>query len=305
MAVPQSTNGESRNAPVGIAMLLCAVLFFACMDVITKYLTQTYSVPLVLAMRYALSAALMLIFLLPRYGRQMFIWHRPWVVLMRAVVMSIASLLASYALKFLPVAETVAIIYLAPFGVLFLAGPVLGEKVKLSSWIVAMGGFLGLLLIVRPGGGLASNGVIFALAGAFAATWYFLLTRLLATTESTIALLFAVNMTGTVIFGATLPWTFSGPTPAWGDLWLFGLAGSVALIGHFLMTAAYREATAAVLAPLNYAHLVWAGLLGWLIFDHVPDALAILGITVIALSGGALALWNQISGRRKLRPPVS
>ena len=305
MAEPVISTTESRNPLLGIAMILLAVFFFAGMDAITKFLSQTYSVPMVLAMRYCVSTALMLMVLLPRHGRKLVTWHRPRIVSARAVTMVISSLLAAHAVKRMPVAETVAIIYLAPFGVLLLSGPVLGEKVRAASWIAAIGGFAGLILIARPGGGLDPAGVTFAVTAAVGATWYFLFTRLLASTEDTLALLFVVNITGAVVFSLSLPWTIGGPVPDLFNLSIILMSGVISLVGHYLLTAAHREATAALLAPLNYVHLVWAGLLGWLVFDHIPEPLAILGIALIGVSGGALTVWTQIAGRRKMRPPTS
>lgn len=304
MAIAASGADESRNPVLGIAMVLVAVFFFAGMDVATKYLTQSYNVPMVLAFRYAISLVLMAVFLWPRHGRALITWHKPRLVFLRSAAMVVASLCAAFAMQILPVAETVAIVYLAPIAVLLLAGPVLGEKVSLASWLAALGGFAGLLLIVRPGGGLVPVGVGFALAAAAVATWYYLFTRMLAASESTLALLFAANLAGTVTFGAALPWTLQGPLPSATQIALFLAAGSIAVIGHFLLTAAYREATAALLSPLNYVHLLWAALLGWLVFGHVPEPLGIVGMGLIAACGGCLTIWTHIVGRRRLRPPT-
>ena len=305
MTAETDAANHSRNPLLGIAMILLAVFFFASMDAATKYLTSRYAPGLVVAMRYFLGAAIMVGVFWPRFGRRLTTWHRPKIVFARAVVMAASSLVATIAFRFLPVAETVAIVYLAPFGVLLLARPVLGETVRLSSWLAAAGGFLGLILIVRPGAGLDPVGVGFALAAAVGSTWYFVLTRMLASTEDTLALLFAVNLTGLAMFAPAVPLSLPEAMPPVKDIAVFGWAGAIALLGHYLVTAAYREATAAILAPLSYAHLFWAGLLGWLLFGHVPDAVTLLGIALIALSGAALAVWTQVTGRRKLRPPTS
>lgn len=305
MTTSRPDQDDSRNPLLGITLILCAVFFFAGMDTATKTLSVRYAPPFVMAVRFALGLVLMMAFVYPRLGRRMITWRRPRIILARGVMMVTASVMAVYAFQRLPVAETVAIVYLAPSPVLFLAKPVLGERVSLSSWIASVGGFLGLVLIVRPGGGLAVDGVLFALASAAGATWYFLFTRMLASSEDTFALLFSLNIVGTIGLGATVPWTMPDFAPTRGDIGLFLYSGSAALIGHYLLTAAYREASAAVIAPLSYVHLIWAGLLGWVVFDHIPDPLATLGILLIAASSASLTLWTRIAGKRRMRPPAS
>lgn len=293
---PQANH--SRNPMLGIAMVLAAVLLFASMDSATKYLSLRYDVAMVLTFRFGIGVLLMLVFVLPRLRAEMVRWRNPKAVLARSAITVASSMMTTCALRWLPVAETTAIVYLAPFGVLLLAGPVLGETVNRSSWLAALAGFLGLMLILRPGGGLDPVGIAFALGAALTAMGYYLFTRSLAATESTAVLLFGANLVGFVAFGSALPWVHSGAWPQPWDLWIFGYAGVAGLVGHYLLTAAYREATAGLLAPMTYAHLVWAGLLGWLVFGEVPGPLSILGIAVIVLSGAGLAVWTRIMRRR-------
>ena len=194
------------------------------------------------------------------------------------------------ALRYMPVGETVAIIYIAPILVMILAAAILGEKVSTAGWFGAALGFAGVLLIMRPGAGLDPIGVAFALINAVFGAGYHLLTRVLSKTESTVALLVNTAMVGTVAFAIILLFTGLGPLPT-GWEWAILLAlGGVATVGHFLFTAAYREAPASLLAPVNYMHLVWAGILGWIVFDHAPDAISIFGMALVAVAGIAVAL---------------
>ena len=224
-------------------------------------------------------------------------------VLLRALCLAAASLTMGIALRHMPVGETVAIIYLAPFLVVLLSGPLLGEKVALAGWIGAAAGFVGVLLIVRPGSGLDPVGVGFALVNAGFAAGYHLLSRVLARTETTIALLFHTALIGTVIFGAMLLWTGLGPLPAGTDVLILLVLGGLATLGHFLFTAAYREAPASLLAPVNYMHLVWAALLGWLVFGHFPDGLTLVGMAIVAGAGVAVALRAHLARQSASRLP--
>lgn len=282
----------------GMAMILVAVLLFAMVDTITKHLTMRLDVPSVMAFRYFVAVAIILAVLLPRQGIAMFRARRRKQVFIRSATMAAASFFAASAFNRLPVAETTAIIYLAPFGVLFLSGLVLGEKVRLGSWIAACGGFLGLVLITRPGGGLEPLGVALALGAAALSVWYYLSSRLLAETETTEAMLFYSNLAGAVLFGVTLPFNPDLPLPPPADMVLLVLAAACATGGHFLLTAAYREAPAGLISPLLYVHLIWAGLLGRLAFGHVPDVFAAAGIAIVAVAGAGLAVWNYRGDRR-------
>jgi drug/metabolite transporter (DMT)-like permease len=274
----------------GVLFVSAAVFLFAAGDTTAKVLYQTWNIPLMLAVRYALNAALLLAILWPRYGTALLRVNRPGLVAVRAGVLGVGSVLFGLALQRMPVGETVAINYLAPFLVMLLAVPLLGERVGRWGWIAAAGGFVGVLLIVRPGGGLDPLGVVFALLTALATVGYHLLTRLLARSESTVAMLVWTAILGTLGYGATLPWTLHGPVPDLSDLLLIGILAVTSTFGHFLFTAGYREAPASYLAPVNYLHIVWATLLGWAVFAHVPDALTVAGMAAVLASGALVAL---------------
>ncbi len=211
---------------------------------------------------------LLLVFLVPRHGRELFRTDRTGLVILRGGFLAFASLTMGMALTLMPVAETVAIIYIAPILVMLLSVVLLKERVGPAGWIGAAAGFAGVLLIVRPGSGLVPLGVAFAMANACASAAYHLTTRSLARTESAMAMMVWTALVGTVIFGAMLPWSLRGPVPTWADAGLMLGLGALATGGHYLFTLAYREARASFLAPVNYLHLVWAAVLGWLVFSR-------------------------------------
>ena len=298
------SNDTQAHRLRGVLLVMAAVFVFACSDVVTKYLAMRYPVPLVLAIRYAVNLVLLLALFGPRYGRSLYATKRTGMVLFRAASLVVSSLCMGLALKVMPVAEAVAIVYLAPFGVLLLAGRVLGEKPAWQGWLAAAVGFCGVLLICRPGAGLAPLGIVFALLTAAFTTVYFLLSRSLAASETTEAMLFYVALTGVIAFGLMVPWNWSGPEFSPLDLTLlFGL-GVIALTGHYLFTAAYRFAPASLLSPVNYMQLFWAGGIGWAVFGHVPDALSAFGIALVAAAGSGIALWTHFS-KRRARPVIT
>lgn len=293
--VPAAPHGRPL---LGVAMVMLAVLLFAANDTVTKLLVAQYPVPLVAAVRYLVHLLLMLALVWPRSGKRMFATQRTGLVLFRGICLVVSTLGMGLALQRMPVPESVAIVFLAPMLVVLAAGPVLGEKVAAASWLAAIGGFAGVLLIVRPGGGLDLFGVVFVLIAVTTSVVYYLLSRVLVTTESSVAMLFYTAVVGTVCFATMLPFTIpSGlPAPDLPTLLMFLSQGATAGFAHYLFTAAHREATASLLAPVNYMQLIWVGLFSWLVFGHVPDGLTLMGMAIVALAGVTIAL---ISTRRR------
>ena len=304
MARSESSGASSASAvsvplvqqPVKALLLLISGLFvLACMDSTIKYLTTFYNVPLVVAVRYSVHCLLMIVLLAPHQGKRLVRTQRTGLVLIRGICLAAASLFMGMALQRMPVAETTAINFLGPMLVVLLARPLLHERIGALGWAAALTGFGGVLLIARPGGGLDPTGVVFALGAVGANASYQLLSRVLVTTEQTLALLFYAALTGAIGFGIALPWFWEGTPPTPWQLLLFLSMGITAGLGHYLFTLAYRYAPASLLAPANYLQLLWAGLLGWLIFGHIPDPLSILGMGVVAASGLMIAFKSRLS----------
>ena len=263
-----------------------------------KLLITEYNVPMVAAIRYILHCLLMLAIVGPLHGREMIRTQRTGLVLVRAASLALGSLLVSFAFQRMPVAETTAIVYLCPVLVVLLSGPLLKEKVGTGAWIAAAMGFAGVLLIARPGGGLDPLGVLFVLGNVVVSVAYNLLSRVLARTERTMAMLFYSALVGAIGFGIFLPWTMHGVAPTPLQIMLFLGLGVSAWLGHYLFTQSYRYAPAALVAPMTYMHLVWAGILGWLVFGHAPAPIAMAGMALVALAG----IVSAFRPRRGKRP---
>ena len=281
----------------GAFLLVCGLLLFACLDTILKYLSGFQNIPALAAMRYIGNLLLMVAIVAPSQGKAMVRTQRTGLVLLRAGSLAVVTLFMGLAFQRMPVAETTAIGFLAPMLVILVAGPVLGEKVGPAGWLTALLGFAGVMLIVRPGSGLDMVGVIFALCAVAANLCYQLLSRILAASEQTIALLFYTALAGSLIFGVALPWTWNGWRPDVLQILMLASMGAFGGLGHWLFTQAYRYAPASLLAPMNYLQLLWAGLLGYGVFGHVPDTLAMIGMAIVGLSG-------VITAVRTRRPPA-
>jgi drug/metabolite transporter (DMT)-like permease len=290
-----SKTAPARPAQVwrGAVLILIAVFIFACMDTVGKYLMTRFNVPLVATARYGVNLLLLLAIAVARRDTAAWKTHHTRLVVLRGISLAFSSLFAGLALRHMPVGETVAILYLAPIIVVVLAGRFLNESVGFFAWLAAAAGFVGVLLIARPGSGLSTLGVSFALAGAATSVIYVILSRQLAATESTMAMLFHAGLAGLVLFGTMMPWYWTGPTFTLLDYVLLTFMGASSLLGHFLFTSAYREAPASLLAPVNYFHIGWAVLLGWVFFGHIPDLFTIAGMGMITLAGVAVAITTH------------
>lgn len=279
----------------GVIYAAIGLLLFACMDSAIKYLTQHYNVPFVITIRYLVHFSLMVLILAPRGSAPLLYANRRGLVIVRALSLVVSSLSVGMALHRMPQADTTAITFLAPMLVALLAFPVLGERIGLWGWAAALMGFGGVLLIARPGSGLDGVGIFFALLAAVANATYQMLSRLLATTEKAVSMLFYTALAGSVVFGLALPWTWENQAPSALEVGLFFCTGALGGLGHYFFTQAYRFAPTSVLGPIIYLQLLWAALLGWLIFGNAPDGWSLLGMAVIVASGLMIALKSRFS----------
>ncbi|AJE49176.1 DMT family transporter [Celeribacter indicus] len=289
---------------IGIAIVAFAVMNFALGDTLTKALTERFPVPAIIAARFWINFVLLVIFLGPRHGARLWRTTRTWLVVLRGLILAMGSLSMGFALRLIPVGEATSLVYLAPIVVILLSTPILGERPTRVSVAGAAVGFCGVLLIARPGSGLNPEGVLWALTGVVVTAFYHLTTRLLARTETAVSMQFYSALVGALVF---TPLSLAGPAvpmPDGLDLARLMGVGVAMTAGHYLFTLAYREAPATLIAPFTYLQLLWAVMLGWLVFGHVPDWISTAGIALIAGSGAAIAATGHMMSRRVPPPPA-
>ncbi len=287
----------SHRPSRGILLILLAALLFAAMDTAGKHLMTKFDVPLVAAVRYVLNLVFLFALWFPRHGPALWKTRRTGLVALRGLALAAATFFAGFALQRMPVAEAVSIFYLQGFGVMLAGGFLLKERISVAGWMAAAAGFAGVLLIARPGGNLEPLGVLFALICAAVSVVYVLLSRTLAATESTMAMLLYVAIAGTLAFGAMVVFNLKPYSFSMIDVALLTFMGAASLAAHFLFTSAYRFAPASLLAPFNYFHIAFAVIAGFVVYNHLPDRLAMLGMVMIAGAGAAIALHTHFRGR--------
>lgn len=297
-----SPGGSSpANALRGVALFLTAMLLFACLDATSKHLSQKFAVPMLVWARYTVHFVLMILFVAPTMGMRLIRTRRPLPQIVRALMLVFTTAFGIAALKLMPLAETTAIVFVAPLLVTVLAVVVLGEKVRPRRWIAVAVGLAGMALIARPGSGLVPAGVAYALIAASLYSMYQILTRQLVATEHPVTMVFYTALVGTVVMTWGLPWYWAGPLPDAAEALLVCSLGIYGGVGHFLLTRALRLAPPSLLSPFLYVQLVWSALLGWLVFGQFPDAVALAGIFVIVGSGVFVALERPATARRRAR----
>jgi drug/metabolite transporter (DMT)-like permease len=275
----------------GILLICCAVFLFAASDALSKFLTQFYPVVMVLWVRYIVHTGLLMTSFLRKSGFSVMRSKRVDLQIVRGICMVSTNMLFISALHFIPLAEGTAIIYIAPLIVAACSWPFLGERVSRSQWFAIVIGFIGVLIIVRPGGTLFTPVALLAVGAAFSFSIYQLVTRKLSGIDSSTTSNFISGLISSLVTTAILPFYWAMPADVWHGLLMIGL-GISALASHLLMTRAYDYAKPSTLAPFTYGQLIFAGLIGYLLFGHMPDQYALLGITIICISGLMVA-WGQ------------
>ena len=282
-----STGAPARR---GVAFLLAATLLFALHDAVSKHLIAFFSVPLLVWARYVIYIVIMLLGVAPRMGRDIIVTGRPWLMILRALMLVCVSVCFQNALKTLPLAEATALTFVTPLIVALASGPLLGEKVRLGAWLATVAGFGGVLLIARPGGAMDPAGVGYALGTALCYAAYQLLTRKLAASEPPMRQLFYTALAGAIALSLFLPAYWTGEIPTPGQGLLIVSLGLTAGIGQFLLIRAFHCTPASTISPLLYSQLVWAMLFGWIAFGQLPDLLTMAGMLVIGGACLSLAL---------------
>jgi drug/metabolite transporter (DMT)-like permease len=211
----------------------------------------------------------------------------------RGVILTVSSLAFLTALAHMPLAEAASIAFMTPIIVAVLAGPVLNEQVGARTWIALAGGFVGVVLIIRPGGELFTWAALLPLASALFMAFYQMLTSKLAGRDAPLTTLFYPALIGTALVPLIFPHELVLPATLFHG-GLFILIGVLGGLGHFLLIHAHHYAPASILSPFMYAQLVTALFLGWLVFGQFPDAMAIVGMATIAASGLLLIITYRV-----------
>lgn len=274
----------------GILLVVLATFLFSSHDAMSKYLSGFYPIVWVVWARYLVHTLLMLGIFLPQAGLRGLYTRRPGLQAARALCLLGCSLLFTKALQYLPLAEATAVNFLAPLMVTALSVPLLKESVSRGQWVAVLASFVGVLIIVHPGGALFTPAVLLPFGSATCFCFYQILTRKLSQVDSPTATNFFTGLFNTLVMSALVPLFWIVPSLTHGLMTL--ALGTFGMLAHLFLTQAFRHAPPAMLAPFSYCQIVFAGLMGIVLFGQSPDRWGVIGIAIVCLSGLAAA-WLQ------------
>lgn len=285
---------------LGIVLLILSTWALSSLDASGKWIMAAGLPLLVMCWaRYIIHWILVAAVIIPLRGLSVFRAYRPRDQILRGFIMLFATLSFFSALRYLPQAEATAINFLSPLLVLSVAPWVLKEPPRISRWVAAGVGFLGVLLIIRPSAGLHPLGVMFGLITALLFATQFIVTRRLASEDAFTTLIWSGSV-GTVLTSLLMPFILPEIWPIFSTFgpkeWaILAATGVFGALGHLLQIQAYQRAPASLLAPFVYTQIISAAGLGWLIWGQFPDAISWLGITIVCSSGAVVGYmeWRQ------------
>lgn len=282
-----------RLRAVGLYCL--ALLMFACLDAAAKYSSRSVPVMEVVFLRYAGAMMVALFALRPWRERRLYLTRRPILQLARSLFLTLSTVFNFLALRHLQLAETTTIGFAGAFVVAGLAGPMLGEWIGPRRWAAIAVGFVGVIIVTRPGPEGIQPAVLLSITSMIFTSLYALLTRALAATDSAEGLLLYPAIGATIALApVALPDAVWPPSLLIGAL-LFA-TGFLGAIGHWFLIVAHRLAPAASLAPFIYFQLIWMTGLGYLIFEDLPHRLTLVGAAVIIASGLYILYRQRVHG---------
>ena len=287
MSTPEAGNPPDRPL-LAILMVLGSMLVFVSTDGVAKHLSQTLAAQQIVCVRYITITVLMLPLVL-RPGRGLLRTARPMLHVARGLLLLASSILFVLALRGLPLELCTAIGFVAPLYVTALSIPLLGEQVGARRWAAVVVGFVGVLIILRPGGGLFEWAMLLPLASALCWAVGLIITRVMRGSEHALTVLFYSSAIGAV---ASIPLA----VPVWRDTDVTGWSLLIALgafnaVGQYLVIRAFMLASASMLAPFSYFSIVWAVAIGAVFFGSLPDKATVVGTAALIAAG--VYVWHR------------
>ena len=307
MAAMHAPNAPHAHPPwLGIAFVIGAASCFAVMDTTVRYVGAYFSVALVLAARYGLHAAIMTLWIVLSKQRS-FRSANPMFQIARGALLAFSSAMAFAALRRMPVAEFTAITMLTPVIATLVARVWLKESVSPLRWALVVGGFVGALIVIRPGSGIVGWAALLPLAVAFSNAAFQLMTSRYAPHEDPFTTNFYTGATGVAIATPILLATVADPvgTLMAAPALQVGALVAVAVLGtsgHLMLIMALGKAPASTLMPFQYTQLAVAAVAGYVVFALTPDAWGWVGMAIIGICGAATAWLNVRAAADKHRP---
>ena len=289
---------REQNNRLGILLMVATTMVFAAQDGLSRHLAGEYNVIMVVAIRYWFFAAFVLA-VASRSGGGIGAAarsERPGIQILRGLLLAAEICVMVLGFTLLGLVESHAVFTCYPLLVAALSGPVLGERVGWRRWAAIGIGFLGVVVILRPGFGVFSPAALVPLAAAGMFALYGLLTRYVSRWDTAATSFFWIGVTGAVVMTPLGLWRWEPMTPPdWGWMAVLCLTGA---LGHWLLIRCYEVAEASAVQPFAYLQLVFASSIGILLFGEALELPVAFG-AVIVVAAGVFTLWREAVAKRR------
>ncbi len=296
IASPVPTPARSHRPLLGIALMCVAGTALPFMNGFAKLLADSYPPEQIVWARFAGHLVWVLILFLPRNGLALFRATRPTAQLGLSLFMLISSTVFFVALPHLGLAKASVINSVSPFVVMLLAWPMLAERVVLDRFIAVLIGFIGVVVVIRPGGEFFSWASMAILVSAVFYALYQVLTRMVAGHDRPETSIVYNVLAGTIVLSLALPWFWVTPK-SWSDTALLASLGLIGAFGHYCLARAMTYAAASVISPFNYWQFVGSVAIGYVLFGDLPDSWTWTGAAII-ITAGLYIGWSESRGAR-------
>ncbi len=290
---------RSNRPLLGIALMCIAGTALPFMNGFAKLLSETYPPEQVVWARFAGHLAWVLALFLPRNGLALLRATRPAMQLGLSLMMLSSSTVFFLALPHIGLAKASVINSVSPFLVMLLAWPMLGERPVLDRIIAVTIGFLGVIIVIRPGGEFFGWASMAILVSASFYALYQVLTRMVAGHDRPETSIVYSVLAGTIVLSLALPWFWVTPK-SWLDASLLASLGLIGAVGHYCLARAMTYAAASVISPFNYWQFVGSVAIGYALFGDLPDAWTWMGAAII-IAAGLYIGWSESRGVRARR----
>ena len=281
-----------QNERLGILLMIITTIVFASQDGLSKYLATEYNVYMVVMIRYWFFAAFVISMSSRRTGgiKRVAITKSPILQIFRSVILVAEMCITILAFTLLGLAETHAIFASYPLIIAMLSGPILGEYVGWRRWLAISVGFIGILIILNPGNGIFSPYALVPLAGAILFALYGLLTRYVGQYDNSSTSFFWTGVVGSIAM-TVVGLNFWDPVSKsdWSIMLLLSASG---VVGHYLLIKCYEVAEASAVQPFAYLQLIWASMIGIIIFGEQITTNVLIGACII-VGAGLFTLWRE------------
>ena len=269
--------------------MVAGMIILASTDAVSKQLTLGFAVTQILWVRFVVFAGVGTFLALRKNGLQGLRTKRPVAQVARAIILNLANFIFVYSLSQMPMADAHSIMAIAPLLITAASVPLLGEVVGIRRWLAIAAAFGGMMIILRPGTGVFDPVSLVTLAGAGCFASYTILTKVISRDDTHETTLFYTGVIGLLLMTIVAPFNWVEPSQIdWFWLIVSGIGGTSA---HVCIIIALHMAPASTLQPFNYTMLVWATVLGFLVFGDLPDSWTVTGAAVIVASG--LYSWHR------------